>query len=141
MGRGRAQPSGSQHVPTGGAADSSLCLQPFFLRRQNAGILLPLPRHPIRASVSICASASASAALAVQANKVYCALAYPNSSSTELRCRLALRSTHPGANNRLDIESIVTYDRELGSTAAVDPQLQGAADSWDWERAIDRVAG
>ncbi|KAG2492813.1 hypothetical protein HYH03_008972 [Edaphochlamys debaryana] len=49
---------------------------------------------------------------------VLCLLRYPNSSGTELRCRLVLRSTVQGANNRLDIESITTYDRELGRDLA-----------------------
>ena len=47
-------------------------------------------------------------------NTVYTAFMYPNSFSTEVRSKLSLRSTCPGAFNRLDIESIVSYDRERG---------------------------
>ena len=43
--------------------------------------------------------------------RLYTILQYENSTSTELRCRMKLRSTVPGANNRLDIESLETYDR------------------------------
>ena len=46
--------------------------------------------------------------------QVYVVITYPNSRSTQIRTRLTLRSTPlPGANNRLDLESIVSYDREL----------------------------
>ncbi|GFR39682.1 hypothetical protein Agub_g154 [Astrephomene gubernaculifera] len=50
----------------------------------------------------------------VKGSQVHCALRYPNSGGTELRCRLALRCSRPGAHDRLDIEAIATYDRELG---------------------------
>lgn len=45
---------------------------------------------------------------------VYTAFMYPNSFSTEVRSKLTLRSTSRGAFNRLDIDSIVSYDRERG---------------------------
>ncbi|GIL57692.1 hypothetical protein Vafri_12858 [Volvox africanus] len=64
----------------------------------------------------------------VKGNKVHCTLVYPNSTSTELHCHLAMWSTHPGANNRLAIESIITRDRELGSTAELVPQQEPNAD-------------
>ena len=44
---------------------------------------------------------------------MYCVVTYPNSRMTEIRSRLLLRSTHEGANNRLDIHSIYSYDRDL----------------------------
>lgn len=44
---------------------------------------------------------------------IYCQVVYPNSRMTEIRSRLRLRSTHAGANNRLDILEIYTFDREL----------------------------
>ncbi|KXZ50720.1 hypothetical protein GPECTOR_15g404 [Gonium pectorale] len=65
---------------------------------------------------------------AMRDTKVLCALVYPNSTSTELRCRMALRSSRPGGHDRLDIESITTYDRELGTEAAVQPQQPADAD-------------
>lgn len=48
-------------------------------------------------------------------------IVYPNTVTTEIRVRLHLRSTYAGANNRLDIESIVTFDRDTGSEASLDP--------------------
>eukprot|EP00798_Chlamydomonas_sp_ICE-L_P027374 gene27374-4678_t len=39
--------------------------------------------------------------------------------STEIRSILHLRSTHPGANNRLDLESIVSFDRDLNSSTSM----------------------
>lgn len=45
-------------------------------------------------------------------NTVYTAFMYPNSFSTEVRSRLFLRGTCRGSWNRLDIMSIVSYDRE-----------------------------
>ena len=50
----------------------------------------------------------------LKGNRVYIAVVYPNSRSTQIRSRLLLRSTTPGANNRLEIESIVSYDSEAG---------------------------
>lgn len=47
-------------------------------------------------------------------NIVYTAFMYPNSFSTEVRSRLFLRGTCRGSWNRLDIKSIVSYDRERG---------------------------
>lgn len=51
----------------------------------------------------------------IDGEKVYTAVRYENSTSTEVRARLRLRSTVRGAFNRLDIESIVSYDREDGT--------------------------
>ena len=42
------------------------------------------------------------------------AVFYPGSKSTEVRSLLLLRSLAQGANNRIDVKEIVTYDRELG---------------------------
>lgn len=47
-------------------------------------------------------------------DRLFTAMAYEMSSSTEVRCRLRVRSTVRGSNNRLDVESIVSYDREQG---------------------------
>lgn len=51
----------------------------------------------------------------IDGEKVYTAIRYENSASTEVRARLRLRSTVRGAFNRLDIESIVSFDREDGT--------------------------
>ncbi|GAX83104.1 hypothetical protein CEUSTIGMA_g10530.t1 [Chlamydomonas eustigma] len=53
---------------------------------------------------------------------VYIIVVYPNSRSTQIRSKLKLRSTTPGANNRLDIESIVSYDCEDGRESSLLPQ-------------------
>lgn len=47
-------------------------------------------------------------------DNVHAGLRYDNSKSTEIRTCLKLRSTVRGANNRLDIVSIVSWDREGG---------------------------
>jgi hypothetical protein len=39
---------------------------------------------------------------------------YDPRSATEIRSRLRLRSTCPGANNRLDIQALVSWDRQEG---------------------------
>lgn len=52
---------------------------------------------------------------------VYTAMRYNNSMATEVRSRMKLRSTVRGANNRLDIQSIVSYDREDGSVVPMNP--------------------
>ncbi|PRW56111.1 F-box 7 [Chlorella sorokiniana] len=44
--------------------------------------------------------------------RVWTAMRYDLRGSTEVRSRLRLRSTVPGANNRLDIQAIVSWDRE-----------------------------
>ena len=49
-----------------------------------------------------------------QGDKLETAIIYPNCATTEIRSRLRLRSTLPGANNRLDVESIMSYDRGDG---------------------------
>ena len=44
---------------------------------------------------------------------------YANSHNTEIRGRLKLRSTARGANNRLDVESIVSFDKADGISVPV----------------------
>ncbi|KAF5835335.1 hypothetical protein DUNSADRAFT_7567 [Dunaliella salina] len=60
----------------------------------------------------------------IKGNKVWAVVRYPNSWSTEIRSRFTLRSTHVGANNRLDIESIQSYDRELRMGSSMLPAQQ-----------------
>ncbi|KAL4540878.1 hypothetical protein Ndes2437B_g05283 [Nannochloris sp. 'desiccata'] len=55
-------------------------------------------------------------------DKLYTAVRYHNSTSTEVRSRMRIRSTVRGAHNRLDINSIVSYDREDGSIV---PMMMG----------------
>lgn len=49
--------------------------------------------------------------------RVWTAMRYDPRSSTEIRSRLRLRSTTPGANNRLDIQAIVSWDRVDGQAS------------------------
>ena len=44
---------------------------------------------------------------------------YLNSKNTEIRAKLKLRSTTQGANNRLDVESIVSFDKADGISTPV----------------------
>ena len=44
---------------------------------------------------------------------------YANSKNTEIRAKLKLRSTTRGANNRLDVESIVSFDKADGVSTPV----------------------
>lgn len=46
-------------------------------------------------------------------------MVYANSKNTEIRAKLKLRSTTQGANNRLDIESIVSFDKADGISTPV----------------------
>jgi len=55
----------------------------------------------------------------VQGDKVLMKFVYPNVNSTEIRSRLTLRSTVRGANNRLDMLSIVSYDRLDGTASSL----------------------
>jgi F-box protein 9 len=50
----------------------------------------------------------------IMSSKVYTALVYANSFQTEVRTKLRLRSTCRGANNRLDVETMVSYDKNDG---------------------------
>ncbi|KAL3148629.1 hypothetical protein ABBQ38_014052 [Trebouxia sp. C0009 RCD-2024] len=53
-------------------------------------------------------------------------MVYANSKNTEIRAKLKLRSTTQGANNRLDIESIVSFDKADGiSTPVIGSQQDG----------------
>ncbi|GBF87419.1 hypothetical protein Rsub_00130 [Raphidocelis subcapitata] len=49
--------------------------------------------------------------------RVRTVIVYPNARGTEVRARLALRSTSPGACNRLDVESLCTYDWETRTSS------------------------
>jgi hypothetical protein len=55
----------------------------------------------------------------VQGDKILMKVVYPNANSTEIRSRLTLRSTVRGANNRLDMLSIVSYDRVDGTASSL----------------------
>lgn len=58
----------------------------------------------------------------IQNRTVFTAVQYPNSVSTEVRSKLFLRSTVRGAFNRLDIQSIVSYDHEDGRVMSMLPE-------------------
>lgn len=65
------------------------------------------PRAATAASCPACPAA-------LQGERVLTAMKYDPHSGTEIRSRLRLRSTVPGANNRLDIRAIVSWDRADG---------------------------
>ena len=58
-----------------------------------------------------------------QGNRLFTKVVYPTSRGSEVRTRLRLRGTVRGANNRLDILAITSYDRASGSSS----DLSGAA--------------
>ena len=66
--------------------------------------------------------------------KLYTVLRYDNSTGTELRCRMKLRSTVPGANNRLDIEALETYDRSTDSRVSMSVATEEVDHGTDAER-------
>lgn len=76
----------------------------------------------------------------IKGDNVYCVIVYPNSRSTEIRCRLGVRSTHPGANNRLDILCLVSYDWELGQKVPLerdpDDEPEGAGSRKEYGRGL-----
>ncbi|DBB14460.1 TPA: hypothetical protein ACH3X3_004751 [Trebouxia sp. C0006] len=53
---------------------------------------------------------------------------YANSMNTEIRAKLKLRSTSRGANNRLDVESIVSFDKADGISIPVISNQQAEED-------------
>lgn len=53
----------------------------------------------------------------LQRNRLFTSMPLGNNAGTEIRTRLQLRSTVRGANNRLDVDAIMSYDR--GSNAAI----------------------
>jgi F-box protein 9 len=64
----------------------------------------------------------------VAAGKVRTVIVYPNSRGSEVRAKLGLRSTVPGACDRMDVESLVTFDWETGASAPLpgaDPDEDG----------------
>ena len=63
-----------------------------------------------------------------QGERVYTSLTMANAGATEVRTRLRLRSTTPGANNRLDIAAIVSFDAGAGVATPMfgaGPRIQG----------------
>lgn len=57
--------------------------------------------------------------IALQGSGLQTVMIYPNSKNTEIRAKLKLRSTTLGANNRLDVESIVSFDKADGISTPV----------------------
>lgn len=56
-------------------------------------------------------------------------IVYPNSRNTEVRARCNIRGTPVlGAANRLDLEELVSFDREAGSSSSM---LQPGG--WAWQ--------
>ena len=76
------------------------------------GLLAGAPFHLPSPQSQRLPAKNACTARTVQGDRVWTALRYDLRGSTEVRSRLRLRSTCPGANNRLDIQAIVSWDRE-----------------------------
>lgn len=78
----------------------------------------------------------------VKNNIVYTAFMYPNSFSTEVRSKLFLRGTCRGSWNRLDIDSIVSYDRERGVSTNMMHSLENddaiPGDKREYERGVEQ---
>lgn len=55
----------------------------------------------------------------LQGTALQTVMIYANSHNTEIRAKLKLRSTIQGANNRLDVESIVSFDKADGISTPV----------------------
>ncbi|GMH33818.1 hypothetical protein BSKO_01652 [Bryopsis sp. KO-2023] len=68
-----------------------------------------------------------------------CVTVYPNSKATEFRMRMKVRSTTPGANNRLDLRSIATKDNDGSEQVVLDADDPGAED--DPEGALKHKRG
>eukprot|EP01025_Chloroclados_australasicus_P037007 TRINITY_DN3769_c0_g1_i2.p2 TRINITY_DN3769_c0_g1~~TRINITY_DN3769_c0_g1_i2.p2 ORF type:complete len:309 (+),score=24.51 TRINITY_DN3769_c0_g1_i2:233-1159(+) len=69
----------------------------------------------------------------LKGNRLQVAALYAHSQRSELRMELRIRSTIPGANNRIDIVSITTYDGLDGSRA----NLLGDVEDEDDEGEVD----
>ena len=68
--------------------------------------------------MSVCPALTVPAVLLpLQRDRLFTSLPLGNAAGTEIRTRLRLRSTVPGANNRLDVASILSWDR--GSHAPI----------------------
>lgn len=69
--------------------------------------------------------------LHTQGDRIYTALHYDNAARSELRSKLRLRSSVRGANNLMDIQQIVTFDREDGTAHPLplgDAELDGGGE-------------
>ncbi len=64
-----------------------------------------------------------------QGDRLFTKVVYPTASSSEVRTRLRMRSTVRGANNRLDILAITSYDRNSGSSSDLSGEPALAAQS------------
>ena len=59
----------------------------------------------------------------MQRNRLFTSMPLGNNAGTDIRTRLRLRSTVRGANNRLDVDAIVSYDRGGGAPIPMLGQL------------------
>lgn len=64
-----------------------------------------------------------------QGDRLFTKVVYPTASSSEVRTRLRMRSTVRGANNRLDILAITSYDRDSGASSDLSGEPALAAQS------------
>ncbi|KAK9831468.1 hypothetical protein WJX81_008220 [Elliptochloris bilobata] len=64
----------------------------------------------------------------LRGERVFTSLTMANAGTTEVRTRLRLRSTTPGANNRLDIAAIVSFDSGAGVATPMFDDRDAAAE-------------
>lgn len=58
--------------------------------------------------------------LVLQGGKLFLIIVYPNSRSTEVRARCCIRGVPQlAAANRLDLEELLSFDRETGSSSSM----------------------
>jgi F-box protein 9 len=79
----------------------------------------------------------------IKGGKVYLIIVYPNSHNTEVRARCNIRGVPQlGACNRLDLEELVSFDRDTGSSSSMlgssDPDQvpTGAGDVTNFRRGL-----
>ena len=82
--------------------------------------------------------ATAAASRTERVATVAAAMAYGNTADTEVRARLGLRSTVPGACNRLDVLDLVSHDRATGVETDM---LGGGGEETDAEEGWARGRG
>jgi hypothetical protein len=92
-------------------------------------------RVPTTARASSTSPSSSSSARPVAV--IAAAMAYDNTAQTEVRARLALRSTTHGACNRLDVLDLVSHDRATGA----EHSMLGGGEETDGEEGWVRGGG
>lgn len=78
--------------------------------------------------------------LLLQGGKLFLIIVYPNSRNTEVRARCCIRGVPQlAAANRLDLEELLSFDRETGSSSSM--LVSSGECSWWWVGGGVRVLG